>query len=173
MENNKKVQDEWTEVPNSNPDEIPPPPRGRAVTFIGLLPSGAVIQSPTRLIEGAPLFWSSDNRGIYYYSGSGSLQYVDIETKKSKPVLKITPQNLLGRVPGMDAVFVFIFNRVDFVTLKSDITIDPELVRAVKELNTVDADGDALASLEPVGNRRLFVKYINRFGQFHVQLLEY
>jgi hypothetical protein len=73
---------------------------------IALLSTTDKKQTPDRLADGEPLFWSRDGTAIYFTGQDGLIYQFNLVSKQRVLITHDKGVYLLGRVPGVDAVFV-------------------------------------------------------------------
>jgi len=139
-------------------------------SYIGLISPEETNQTPRRLTEGVPLFWSHDGSGVYY-NKRGVVYRFDIPRKMSKRVLDTEDVNkrtdILGRVPGVDAAFTVPSNQDDAklaVTSLDGTNINQSLEDFAASLPRRDSDGRVLRAVEEAGPHLLMLRYAMPFG---------
>jgi sugar lactone lactonase YvrE len=132
--------------------------------YIGLLSVDGVEQTPKKLIElaegEAALFWSSDGTAIYYRKGA-LIYRVDIETKQSTPTtINTNVFNILGRIPGSDAIIVRNLQSGFITVMNLDGTeVSQDLKDFAARIPFQDSDGRYLRSIDRAGPRQLLLTY--------------
>jgi hypothetical protein len=134
--------------------------------YVGLLSASGRWQAPQATTEGHPLFWSHDGGGIFYIT-QGAIDRYDIATKQTKTVADASKINILGRVPGADAVFVSTRNQPDaaLTVLTLDGTVVSEALKSFAAgLPRQDAQGRLLTAIDAAGPHSLTLRYRPSFG---------
>jgi len=108
----------------------------------------------------AVLFWSSDGSGVFYEGEDGFVHRFDLSSKLSNPVANSENINVLGKVPGIDAVFVRI-SGTNSVSIKSlsNASVGPDLNAAAARIPLRDADGRWLNAITGAGPDSLLLNY--------------
>jgi Tol biopolymer transport system component len=130
-------------------------------TYVGVLSRDGIKQTPEQLVEGKPLFWSHDGSAVYYTT-PGAVNRYDMASKQAKAVLDISKSEVVGRVPGTDALFAVDRNQSDApltVISLDGSPISQSLKDSAAALPRKDADGRLLSAVEDGGPHKLTLRY--------------
>jgi hypothetical protein len=142
--------------------------------YVGVAQPGA--GEPRRLVEGQPLFWAVDGKGIYYSNSQntnlqGSVELLNLQTKTSQPVLNTT--SYFGTVAGLDAVFVATTSYISTASLSGGASIPAGLAKVLGVVSLTDNQGRALMSVQEAGGGHLLLVYSNILSGEHLEVLRY
>jgi hypothetical protein len=138
--------------------------------YVGVLSSSGEEQTPERLMELAEgeaiVFWATDGAAIYYSDQNGVVHRFDLEAKQTHPVADVTRSNILGRVPGVDAVFT----RNELDNPLTIVSLDETPARqsfkdAAARIPLRDSEGRYLHSIQGAGRQQLLLTYTGSVSQ--------
>ena len=140
------------------PRETEPP---AATEHAGMLSAEDEKQTPQRLVEGYPLFWSTDGKVIYYTDSKRAIvSAVDQSTKRTAGIVQLGNGRVIGRVPGANSMFLESRGASAVVIVSLDgKPVDAKLKEAVANIPLRDSDGRDLRSIDAAGPNRLSVTY--------------
>lgn len=135
--------------------------------YVALLSPTGSNQVPEILVEGQPLFWSSDGSAIYFANMHkfDHIYRYELAKKQSTlmpPFINYRDQ-IIGKVPGQDAVFVWnIRNKAEYTI--SVVNLDgtaasSDSVETAKKIRLKDAEGRGLSQIQSVEPHQLFLTY--------------
>jgi len=150
-------------------------------SYVALLSPDGEDQNPEKLVEGRPLFWSTDGKAIYYggngSKGSGVYKF-DLKTKQSTFITHVikADDSIEGKVPGADAVFIGNRRNKSVSVINLDGTpVSPELAKTAAAIPPEDSDGRYLSKIQSAGPGQLLLTYEgdDMREEYHSQLVSF
>ena len=132
---------------------------------VGLLSPDKPKQDPIRLVEGNPLFWSTDGASIYY-AGEDGIYRINVANKQSDLAADGKGFDILGRVPGTNGAFVLkrqsnvIPTNVLTVLSLDGTEVSQELADEAARIPFRDSEGRYLQSIDGAGPHQLLLTYV-------------
>lgn len=140
-------------------------------TYVALFSRQGANQTPEKLVEGRPEFWSADGTAVYYSKVRADntvvdLYRFDLNTKQSTLMPLPWRDASLGKVPGHDAIFMRDPNNTNsIIALNLDGTAaSPDATKTAAAIPAKDTEARFLRGIEPAGPNKLLLTYESGFS---------